>query len=391
MTIRHAPSPADGEAFIEALRRDFVVKKGDLYWRKRDVSRYQDSRFPARACAQSNGRFGNKRAGLCKDGERRVKLDGREWPVETLIRIMETGAMPEEIAGVGMGYVDYIIIGSHALGLALKAARAASGLSLDDLTVLSQKYDPFRFDTPERHRDAAWFAELFTRLVRPDATIHIRGFHYLLVSAGGIAKPDGTPYENTEADYTFLGDACKRARWLSYIGFDRIVDQRNPDPIINRAPPPSSAPSVSIFALLGLASFAELPSEAEIGNCRPYPSLSRFTARHPYAFAFFGEKSSLEPVLAPLAATYGADLYLAAGELSDTLVWKMARDAAADGRPLIVFTFSDFDPAGSQMQACLRLVRALAVETHENWLEAHRYLNMNDLREHKKTHLRKAA
>jgi putative transposase len=41
--------------------------------------------------------------------------------------------------------------------------------------------------------------------------------------------------------------------------------------------------------------------------------------------------------------------------------------------------------------ACLRLVRALAVETHENWVEAHRYLNMNDLREHKKTHLRQAA
>jgi putative transposase len=29
----------------------------------------------------------------------------------------------------------------------------------------------------------------------------------------------------------------------------------------------------------------------------------------------------------------------------------------------------------------------LAVETHENWVEAHRYLNMNDLREHKKTNL----
>jgi len=41
--------------------------------------------------------------------------------------------------------------------------------------------------------------------------------------------------------------------------------------------------------------------------------------------------------------------------------------------------------------ACLRLVRALAVETHENWLEAHRYLNMSALKEHKKTHLRQAA
>jgi putative transposase len=41
--------------------------------------------------------------------------------------------------------------------------------------------------------------------------------------------------------------------------------------------------------------------------------------------------------------------------------------------------------------ACLRLVRALTVETHENWLEAHRYLNMDDLKEHKKIHLRQAA
>jgi putative transposase len=42
-------------------------------------------------------------------------------------------------------------------------------------------------------------------------------------------------------------------------------------------------------------------------------------------------------------------------------------------------------------QSCLRLVRALAIETHENWLEQHRYLNMDDLREHKKEALRHAA
>jgi putative transposase len=41
--------------------------------------------------------------------------------------------------------------------------------------------------------------------------------------------------------------------------------------------------------------------------------------------------------------------------------------------------------------SCLRLVRALAVEMHENWLEAHRYLNMDDLREHKKEAMRMAA
>jgi len=41
--------------------------------------------------------------------------------------------------------------------------------------------------------------------------------------------------------------------------------------------------------------------------------------------------------------------------------------------------------------SCLRLIRSLAVESHEKWLEANRYLNMNDLKEMKKTDLRHAA
>jgi putative transposase len=38
--------------------------------------------------------------------------------------------------------------------------------------------------------------------------------------------------------------------------------------------------------------------------------------------------------------------------------------------------------------SCLRLVRALTVETHENWIEATRYINMDLLREHKKEAIR---
>lgn len=38
-----------------------------------------------------------------------------------------------------------------------------------------------------------------------------------------------------------------------------------------------------------------------------------------------------------------------------------------------------------------RVGRALAIETYENWLEANRYLNMNDLKEMTKAELRQAA
>ena len=39
--------------------------------------------------------------------------------------------------------------------------------------------------------------------------------------------------------------------------------------------------------------------------------------------------------------------------------------------------------------SCLRLVRALAIEIHEGWVEATRYLNMTQLSEHRKEQLRK--
>lgn len=41
--------------------------------------------------------------------------------------------------------------------------------------------------------------------------------------------------------------------------------------------------------------------------------------------------------------------------------------------------------------SCLRLIRALAVEIHENWIEATRYLNMDFLEEHKRELLRISA
>ena len=42
-------------------------------------------------------------------------------------------------------------------------------------------------------------------------------------------------------------------------------------------------------------------------------------------------------------------------------------------------------------ESCLRLIRALAVETHEDWLEANRYINMKILKEHKREIMKEAA
>jgi hypothetical protein len=80
-------------------------------------------------------------------------------------------------------------------------------LSMKDLTVLAVQNDPFRVDTPARHRDGEWLAVTAEELGLGDRRIHLRGLHYMVI---GRPKPDGTPYTNTEADWLWIsGDAGK--------------------------------------------------------------------------------------------------------------------------------------------------------------------------------------
>jgi hypothetical protein len=57
--------------------------------------------------------------------------------------------------------------------------------------------------------------------------------------------------------------------------------------------------------------------------------------------------------LLPVARAHEADLYLPTGEISDTQIHLIAKDAAEDGRPLVVITATDCDPAGYQMSTSI--------------------------------------
>ncbi|HEY1863166.1 MAG TPA: hypothetical protein VGG77_05630, partial [Roseiarcus sp.] len=134
MSGDRGPTAEAQDYFVERLRRDFYVKRGKLFWRKRDVERFE-GRFPARACAIFNTRFGDKPAGLPRKGERdgrSVRLGAREWPVETLIQALETGLLPNGLPQDGNPYHAEIFIGEGPLGRLFDAARAASGLKGED-------------------------------------------------------------------------------------------------------------------------------------------------------------------------------------------------------------------------------------------------------------------
>ena len=222
----------------------------------------------------------------------------------------------------------------------LETACTKEKASLSDLTVLSAAVDPYRLDTDASHRDGGWLARQLNKLCGSAARIHWRGLHYAIVQEANIEKPNGEIYRNTEADWIWLSEnAGKAARWLGYIPFERIIDARNAAPIIHRKP------KVIPKAHLSIGLDIDVPDAEDI---EPLPVARGFVARQAYQFAIFGEKSSLEDIAAPIAQQFEADLYLPTGEISDTLVYQIAKDANADGRPLVMFTLSDCDPAGQR-------------------------------------------
>jgi hypothetical protein len=220
----------------------------------------------------------------------------------------------------------------------LEETAATEGLPMKALTVLATQNDPFRVDTPAGHRDGAWLAMTARELGLGGRKIHLRGLHYMVL---GRPKPNGEAYANTEEDWRWLAEnAGKAARWLGYLPFDQIVDQRN------------AAPEVRIFepaqprGYLTVGLNVWLPDVEEI---TPTAAVDGFKGTQPYKLVLFGEKSSLADALRSIALHYEADLYLPTGEISDTLMHQMARVGAQDGRPMVVMCFSDADPAGWQM------------------------------------------
>lgn len=210
---------------------------------------------------------------------------------------------------------------------------------LDTLAVLSPANDPY---LAWRHRrEAEWFARWFDRLVPPPAKKHLRGLFYLLVTRPDATGPDGKTFVNDYAHWQIVLSASKAARWLGLVPPERIIDERNSPPEIFVPSPGPVTASVTTGEGCTIPASPTLPGIA----------LNGFVGRQPCRIVFYGEKSSLGEVLRPIAEQTGAEMILATGESSDTLIAGMAQRAADDGRPAVVLYFSDFDPSGHEMPA----------------------------------------
>ena len=115
-----------------------------------------------------------------------------------------------------------------------------SGGSLKDLTVLAPQNDPYRVDTPAGHRDGAWLADTLARLGACTGQRHLRGLHYILI--GGRSEAEWLAIHQHRGRLAVAGARPPRPpAGCGYVPFDRIVDQRNDEPVIRRLDPAGAA------------------------------------------------------------------------------------------------------------------------------------------------------
>ena len=230
----------------------------------------------------------------------------------------------------------------------LKRVAKESHCSVRDLIVLAPQNDPFYAGTETDRLMAEWFRDLWERFGY-GLGVHLRRIHYQLVSQENPTKHDGTPYENTKNNWTYLCNAGKMARYLGLISSDSFIDRRNPDPHIH-------------------AQYAELRERKEweiswyewdlpripdsISTPLPTVEVSGYDydlSDQPYHLEVWVEKSTMNEELSPVCREHGVNLVTGLGEMSITSVLDLVQRVQSAGKPARIFYVSDYDPAGYGM------------------------------------------
>jgi hypothetical protein len=98
----------------------------------------------------------------------------------------------------------------------IAALAKRTGRTINTCIALNDDSDPCLADRPGVRLDSArWFAALWHKL--PQNGVHIRRLHYILVSLGDIALPNGEPYENTHRCWKIICKAAGDARYLRLV------------------------------------------------------------------------------------------------------------------------------------------------------------------------------
>lgn len=198
--------------------------------------------------------------------------------------------------------------------------------------------DPFYIGSAAHYVAAEWARRLYM-LLPAGQKVHIRRLHYFALTQPQHTKPSGQVYRNTGADWKFLCDACKFARYLEILPYDVFIDRRR----------------AAAVPLYGEPAGFDCPQQWTRTLTERIEALCRMQMKlmlarlMPVHIEVWVEKSSAADLIESVGHRYSVNIMTTAGELSLTAVWDFIKRIKDARKPVRIFYISDFDPAGENM------------------------------------------
>jgi len=225
----------------------------------------------------------------------------------------------------------------------IKELAKAHHLSVKNLLALAPKNDPFYIGSETEIVNALWAYRTWKRMTTEQnkKDVYLRGMHYWYASFSDSKRPDGKPYQNTDADWAFMLQAGKHARYLDLIPCDGLTDEKNPDPIIN----------AEYYKDL---TFSKAKEKINVNNIADAISnafhLIWGQNYQPYLIEAWCEKEiKKEKGMPDIITRYSINLVTGKGELSITSVDLALERIRKAGKPARIYYIMDFDPKGVHM------------------------------------------
>jgi hypothetical protein len=221
---------------------------------------------------------------------------------------------------------------------AIKQLATKIGKKPKDMLVLTQVNDPFYIGSKTQYAAAEWARRLYELMNKPPK-VHIRRMHYFALTQPQHRKPNRQVYQNTSADWKFLCDACKFARYLQVLPYDIFVDRWSIPKALNTG------------AYIGLDSVEQWDKLVDQTVEGLYRAQMRLVLGRlmPCHIEIWVEKSTAADLIKPVSGKYNIHIVTTLGELSLTAVWQFVRRIRHCNKPVHIFYISDFDPAGETM------------------------------------------
>lgn len=256
----------------------------------------------------------------------------------------------------------------------LKKLAHEHDLRVKEVLALTPKNDPF-YIRPNHLEKAEWFAKIWKDQGRPQ--IHPRGLHYQILGEGYTLPGKDEEYQNTERCWNYLLIGAKYARILGLVPYDRINDEKNPNPRKNMPSTweheftkedvshlSSFSYRLKVHSLLEFDDTDGLLEELIDATVEElFRSVDYSPAgAQPNYLEIWAEKQNVIPE--DVAREFNATMRPAGGgEMSLDMCFDAVREAKKLDKDLHLFLLVDFDPKGRDMpRSVARKVERIAKE-----------------------------